>query len=151
MKPQTFAVATAAVVGGTGLMGVLGLRTPLYKDRDQMILQGGYGKIAGIVPTNRLFSWMRVGIGVAGLLAARDKKSAVVFNRVIAGSYAGMAVLGVIPQTHTLFGTLPIFGANVALHGATAAAELATEEKLLKKVAKLAPIARISQIGHKAA
>lgn len=147
MKPQTFALITAAVVGGTGLLGMISaFRRGTNDHVEEMKNFDGYSKIGGVIPTNDLFNWVRVGIGAAGLLASQNEKSAVIFNRTVAVSYAGMAVMGLIPKADTMFGFMPIFGANVALHGATAAAELMTEKKLmdqsvksLKQAAKLVP------------
>lgn len=134
MKPQSYAMLTAGVVGGTGLMGVSQIFNRGTNDHlEGMKYFKGYSKIGGVVPTNNVFNWLRVGIGAAGVLAAQSPKSAVVYNRSVALSYAAMALMGMFKKTDTMFGMLPIFGANVALHSGITAGELLTEEKLVKK------------------
>jgi hypothetical protein len=124
---------TGVVVGLTGLMGMFATtRQVKRKRKDELLIDSDYGNIAGVIPTNSLFNWVRVGIGAAGLLASRDEKTAVIYNRTVAASYAGMAVMGMIPKADTMFGLMPIFGGNVALHAGTAAAELLTEGEALQ-------------------
>ena len=142
MKPQTFALFTAAIVGGTGLLGMVDkLKKPSAEGPEDNLLNSGYRNIGGVIPTNHFFNWVRVGIGAMGLFAARDEKSAVIFNRTVAISYAGMSVMGVIPKANTIFGLMPIFGANIALHGGIAVAELFAEKEILVKAKSLIPFA----------
>ena len=149
MKPQTFALFTGALVGGTGLMGMITpLRKPITKKQSGKIINSGYGNIMGAVPTNTLFNWLRMGIGTAGILASRKKESSVIFNRAIAASYAGLAVMGVIPKTNTMFGLMPIFGGNVWLHSGTALTELLSEEALLAKAKKVLPFKKNNLKGR---
>jgi hypothetical protein len=140
MKPEKFALITGAVVGTTGLMGMISpLRKPMVENAQNMKLNKGYTKILGAVPTNDLFNFVRLGIGITGILASRKRESSVIFNRVVAGNYALMAVMGVIPKTKTMFGLMPIFGGNVWLHAVTAAGEILTEEQLVSKAKTLVP------------
>lgn len=141
MKPEKFALITGAVVGSTGLMGMISpLRKPMVENAQNMKLNKGYTKILGAVPTNDLFNFVRLGIGITGILASRKRESSVIFNRIVAGNYALMAMMGVIPKTKTMFGLMPIFGGNVWLHAGTAAAELLTEEALVSKAKTLVPL-----------
>jgi hypothetical protein len=138
MKPQSYALLTAGVVGGTGLMGVSQIFNRGTNDHlEGMKYFKGYSKIGGVVPTNNIFNWVRVGIGAAGVLAAQSPKAAVVYNRSVAVSYAGMALMGLFKKTDTMFGLMPIFGANVALHSGITAGELLTEEKLVRGAKKM--------------
>jgi hypothetical protein len=146
MKARTFAATTGVIVGTTGALGMVrALRKQTYEHREEMILADGYGKIAGMIPTNTLFNWVRLGIGITGLLCSRDEKAARVFNRSIAISYAGMAVMGLLPKADTLFGLMPIFGGNVLLHAGTAVGELLTEEELLIQAGKIIPFKKVQQ------
>jgi Domain of unknown function (DUF4383) len=80
-----------------------------------------YGYIAGVIPTNGIHTFIRIVVGLLGILASLSLDSARVYSQVIAVSYGLFAVLGLIPYTNTLFGTVPIFGSDVLLHGLSAA------------------------------
>lgn len=81
----------------------------------------GYGYIAGVVPTNGIHDFIRIVAGGLGIAASFSLDSARTYSRAIAVFYGLFAVLGLIPYTNTLFGTVPIFGSDVLLHGLSAA------------------------------
>ncbi len=78
----------------------------------------GYRLIAGIFPVNLAHDGVHLVFGLWGLLAGLRFKSAVGYCRVVTWSYLVLVILGAIPITSTLFGAVPIYGWDVALHGA---------------------------------
>ncbi|HEY9828211.1 MAG TPA: DUF4383 domain-containing protein [Stenomitos sp.] len=84
----------------------------------------GYGYIAGFIPTNGIHNFLRIMVGLFGIIASLALDSSRTYSRVIAVFYGLFAVLGLIPYTKTLFGTVPIFGSDVLLHGISAAVAL---------------------------
>lgn len=80
-----------------------------------------YGYIAGVIPTNGIHAFIRIVVGLLGIAASISLDSSRIYSRLVAVSYGLFAVLGLIPYTNTLFGTVPIFGSDVLLHGLSAA------------------------------
>lgn len=81
----------------------------------------GYGYIFGLFPTNLIHDFVRCAVGIAGIALSRDAQGARNYCRIFAYLYAGLAILGLLPFTKTLFGLMPIFGNDVWFNGITAA------------------------------
>jgi hypothetical protein len=148
MKATTFARVTGSMVLGTGLMGfVPGILRNRKVDDPELAVEVGYGRIAGVIPTNLLFNLVRLGIGVGGLVASRSEKNAVIYNRLLAANYAGMALMGMIPILRTEFGLMPLHGGNIFLHSAVAAVAPFTDGFISRG---LAPRQAVTQMADKA-
>jgi hypothetical protein len=80
------------------------------------------GYLFGLFHVNILHSLVHVLFGVMGLVMARTFASARAYARIVAVSYALLAVMGLIPALNTVFGLIPIHGHDVWLHVAIAAA-----------------------------
>jgi Domain of unknown function (DUF4383) len=80
-----------------------------------------YGYILGSIPTNGIHAFIRIVVGLLGILASISLDSSRTYSRAITVFYGLLAVLGLIPYTNTLFGTVPIFGSDVLVHGLSAA------------------------------
>jgi len=81
----------------------------------------GYGYILGSIPTNGIHAFIRIVVGLLGIVASVSLDSTRTYSRAITVFYGLFAVLGLIPFANTLFGTVPIFGSDVLLHGLSAA------------------------------
>lgn len=81
-----------------------------------------YGYFLGIFPVNALHSALHVVVGVAGLAAASREARAVRYARALTVLFGALALIGLLPSGHTLFGLMPIHGHDVWLHAGTAAA-----------------------------
>lgn len=119
-----------ALIGGMTMLGmgvtafVPALSTPPRTARlPRLKVEASYGKFLGVFPLNVFNKAALTLFGVAGVIAsqARSEKPAQVFARVVAFAMGPLALLGAIPRTKTLFGVLPLFGAEVAAHGTFAA------------------------------
>lgn len=108
------------------ILGILGFFPGLVYDPGDTSASSaaydiGYGYIMGAIPTNSIHNTIRVSVGLLGILASISLDSTRTYCRALAVSYGLFAILGLIPYTRTLFGTVPIFGSDVLLHGLSAA------------------------------
>ncbi|MBM0740276.1 DUF4383 domain-containing protein [Phormidium sp. CLA17] len=108
------------------LLGIAGLIPGLVESADVASKTSeaygmAYGYIAGVIPTNGNHAFIRIVVGLLGIVASISLDSSRIYSRLVAVSYGLFAVLGLIPYTNTLFGTVPIFGSDVLLHAASAA------------------------------
>ena len=108
------------------LLGIMGLIPGLveYGDATSSASEAygmAYGYIAGFIPTNGIHAFIRISVGLLGIAASISLDSSRIYSRLVAVSYGLFAVLGLIPYTNTFFGTVPIFGSDVLLHGLSAA------------------------------
>jgi hypothetical protein len=83
----------------------------------------GFGHALGILPVNTLHNIVHLLFGVLGIAAARGAlMNAKAYAQMVAVAYGLLVVLGLLPQTNTTFGLIPIYGADVWLHAIIAAA-----------------------------
>ena len=118
--------ATAALVFGVvfvlaGLGGFVA--SPPSPGAPPLSIEHGHGLALGLFPVNTLhnlvhllFGALGIAAGLGAVMSARD------YFRIVAVWYALLVVLGLIPATQTTFGLIPIWGADVWLHAALAAA-----------------------------
>lgn len=78
------------------------------------------GVLLGVFPVNTLHNIVHCALGLWGLAAGGTMAAAVMYMRALTLIYGLLAVLGLIPATNTLFGLVPLHGADVALHAAFA-------------------------------
>ena len=88
-------------------LGLLGFVPPLVPD----------GNLLGLFPVNGVHNLGHVALGVWGLVAGGTFSGALFYLRGIAVIYGLLAILGLFPDTNTLFGVAPIGGLDVVLHG----------------------------------
>jgi len=118
---KTFALVLGIIYLAVGILGfVPGLVTAPAAPID-LAVDAGYGLLLGIFPINVLHNLVHLGIGLWGLVAARNFISAVVFARGLAIVYAVLAIFGLLPGLNTLFGLVPLYGADIWLHIVTPA------------------------------
>ena len=124
MKPgQIFALISGIFFLILGIMGFFPnlLQGPVVGSEVSDAYSIGYGMIFGVIPTNSIHNTIRVVAGLSGILASISLDSTRIYCRILAASYGLFAILGLIPYTDTFFGTVPIFGSDVLLHGISAA------------------------------
>lgn len=117
--------ATAAVLFGVvfSLAGLSGLfPAPPPPAAPPLTVDHGHGLALGIFPVNTLHNLVHLLFGVLGFAAARN----VIFSprgyfQLVTIAYALLTLMGLLPATHTTFGLVPIWGADVWLHLALAA------------------------------
>jgi len=87
-----------------------------------LTMNHGEGVLLGLFPVNTLHNAAHLLFGVWGLLASRSVGGARGYFRGVAIGYGLLTVLGLIPQTNTLFGLVPLHGNDVWLHAVLALA-----------------------------
>lgn len=76
----------------------------------------GHGRLLGLFPVNIWHNLVHLGVGIWGVVAARDFGSSVLFAKVAAILFGLLFILGLIPATNTLFGLTPLYGHDIWLH-----------------------------------
>jgi hypothetical protein len=81
-----------------------------------LTMEHGSALALGLFPVNTLHNLAHILFGVWGLLAARSVGASRGYARAVAIAYGLLIVLGLLPQTNTLFGFVPLHGNDVWLH-----------------------------------
>jgi hypothetical protein len=102
------------------LLGLGGFASALSAELPGVHPGPGYGFVLGIFPTNYFHNAIGLLVGLWGLAAFTSLSGAIAFNQAFAIIYATQAILGVLPYTKTLFGTMPLYGNNIWLSLLTA-------------------------------
>ena len=83
----------------------------------------GFGYLFGIFPTNTLRNILSAVLGVIGLVSCTGDRGSYNYNRFCAIFLPLVALLGLLPVSNNVLGTLPIYGNDVwisAIAGAIA-------------------------------
>jgi hypothetical protein len=106
-----------AVYVVVGILGFLG--EPIVTSASHPDMESASGDLLGIFPINAIHNVVHLIIGAALLYGATAHGRAVMIARAVAITYAIVGLLGLVaPDT---FGLMPIGGADVGLHLASAA------------------------------
>ncbi|MBD1842072.1 DUF4383 domain-containing protein [Cyanobacteria bacterium FACHB-63] len=128
---QTSSISTNAPVSairyasvGLGLffllLGLAGFVPAFVAPPEHFIPNMGFGYIFGLFPTNYFHNALGILFGIWGLAAFTSLTGSIVFTRIFAIVYAVSTILGLLPFTNTVFGLIPLFGANVLLNAIVA-------------------------------
>jgi hypothetical protein len=119
MNARTFAMVFGVVFLLAGVAGFF--PSPIPADAPPLTVHQGHGLALGLFPVNILHNVVHLLFGVLGLAAARGAiMGARSYAQLVAVAYGLLTVLGLLPATQTTFGLIPIYGADVWLHGAIA-------------------------------
>ncbi len=120
MTTRTFALVLGVAFIVAGLAGFF----PTPADPPAGLTQThGFGHALGVLPVNTLHNIVHIVFGLMGILASRGTvMSARGYAQFVAVAYGLLVVLGLLPQTNTTFGLIPLYGADVWLHAIIAAA-----------------------------
>jgi hypothetical protein len=118
-------IGTMAMVFGVVflLAGIAGFfPSPVPPGAPPLIVEHGHGLAMGMFPINTIHNVVHLLFGILGIAAARSMiMSARGYFQLVAVAYGLLVVLGLLPMTQTTFGLIPIWGADVWLHGLIAA------------------------------
>ena len=116
MSIRTFALIFGILFIAAGAAGfVSGLTSPLHPEHPDVM--GNGGQVFGLFPVNEVHNGVHLLFGLWGLAASRSLGAAVTYARGVAIIYAVLTVFGLVPALETLFGTAPLYGNDVWLHG----------------------------------
>ena len=117
MSTRMFALIFGIVFLLAGASGFIpGLLHPVPAGAPPLTVASGYGFILGLLPVNILHNLVHVLFGILGIAAYAGVFAPRVYAQIVAISYGLLVVLGLVPATNTLFGLVPIYGADVWLH-----------------------------------
>ena len=117
MSTRTFALIFGIVFLLAGISGfVPGFLHPVHADAPPLSVNSGYGLVFGLLPVNILHNLVHLLFGVLGIIAFAGVLSPRLYAQIVAISYGLLVVLGLFPATNTLFGLVPLYGADVWLH-----------------------------------
>jgi hypothetical protein len=123
MTSRDFARVIGILFLAVGVLGfVPGAISPPSPAAPHLAMEGGYGLLLGLFPVNWIHNPVHLGIGIGGLRSSHSISDSRKFARGLALFYGGLAVMGLIPVLNSTFGLIPLFGHDVWLHAATAAA-----------------------------
>ncbi len=124
MKPaQRFALSIGLVYLLIGIMGFI----PALVSRPEALspyvenlgVTSGYGYLLGLFPVNTPHNIIHLVTGGLGILTSIALDSSRLFSGQLGIYYTTLTVLGMIPVVNTFFGLVPLYGADVILHGLT--------------------------------
>ncbi len=121
MGTRVFALILGIIYVVVAILGFIpGIATPPPANAPTLSLTSNYGYIFGLFAVNILHTLVHLIVGIWGILAYRSFGAARAFSRTMAIVFAILTILGLIPGLNTLFGFVPLFGADIALHAVTA-------------------------------
>lgn len=115
-------VQTAARILGiiyviVGIIGFIpGISPHAPADAPPLTITGEYNYVLGLFAVNWLHSLVHLAVGLWGIAVASSFANSRMFFQSIAVIFAILFILGVIPATNTVFGLVPLFGADAWLH-----------------------------------
>lgn len=126
MNPRMFALVGGILMVAVGVLAMIPALNvaPLDAGLPPLYVETSYGLFLNYLPMNIFNKAALIVFGVAGIMASRLPTTAlpasISYARWVMGVMGALAVLGLIPQTNTLFGYWPLFGADIALHAVVA-------------------------------
>lgn len=107
-----------AAIGG--FMPGLTLVSP-PQDAPGLNVDWSYGLLLGLFPVNGLHNLFHLAVGIGGLMSFPSYAAARFFAQVLSVTLGLLTVMGLIPGLNTLFGSFPLYGHDIWLHGLEAA------------------------------
>lgn len=124
MNAKNFALVGGIVMLVIGALSLIPAFTGLAFGLPILKIETSYGLFLGVFPLNIVNKAILIGLGLWGVAAASDPvlsiQRSISFSRWVFALSAVFVVLGLFPQTNTLFGYVPLFGAGVWLHAVMA-------------------------------
>ena len=121
MTVKTFALIFGIAYLAAGALGfVPALVTAPPAHAPAVGITDFHGYLLGLFPINFMHNLVHLAIGAWGIAASRSINGARAYAKTLTVFYGALAILGLFPQTNTLFGLVPIHGNDVWLHAGTA-------------------------------
>jgi uncharacterized membrane protein len=112
--------ATLAIAGVLLLLGLLGIIPPIHEpyptDQPRLEVRNAIGMIFGIIPSNLPLTLLHLLTGAIGLALLRRPPRLRTYLRVVSVVFGALMLLGAMPPTSTLWGTLPLYGIIMWTH-----------------------------------
>lgn len=115
---RIFALIAGAAFTLAGIGGFLPFITqPPSPNAPSLVIDSNHGLLLGLFPVNSVHSIYHLIVGIFGLFAYRRYSLALWFSRFLGVTLAILTLLGIMPQFHTLYGMMPLYGHDIWLHG----------------------------------
>lgn len=126
MNAKNFALVGGIIMLVIGALSLIPAFTGVAFGLPILKIETSYGLFLGVFPFNIVNKALLIGLGLWGIAAASDPvisvQRSVSYSRWVFMITAVFVVLGLFPQTNTLFGYVPLFGAGIWLHALMALA-----------------------------
>jgi hypothetical protein len=121
MKTTTFALLLGLVYSTIGVLGLVPAALfPPPPDAPPLHFTLLSGYLLGVFPVNALHTAVHLATGFCGLVAWRRLARSITYCHAVALFYGTLCLAGLVPGLNAMYGTLPIHGPDVWLHGSTA-------------------------------
>ncbi|HNY64806.1 MAG TPA: DUF4383 domain-containing protein [Deltaproteobacteria bacterium] len=121
MRVRYFALVLGILYTVAGVAGFIPpLIVPMHGEPHRMLVNSLSGLLLGVFPVNILHTLVHLGVGIWGIAAYRSFTGSIVFSKTVSVIFAVLTVMGLIPLLSSTFGLIPLWGADVMLHAATA-------------------------------
>jgi hypothetical protein len=121
MQARLLSLAIGVVYVVVGIIGFIPfLHTSPPTSAPHVDATAAYGYLLGIFPVNALHDALHIAVGLLGIAVSRNLRASMYYGRFLFVLFGFLAVLGFMPQANTLWGLVPIFGADTWLHTGTA-------------------------------
>lgn len=124
MHPQRFAFYGGILMVVIGALSLIPALVGSSANLIPLMNETSYGLFLGFFAMNVFNKIALITLGLAGIVASRMKgtelPSSIRYARIIFFVTGALAILGLIPQTNTLFGYWPLYGGNILVSAAFA-------------------------------
>ena len=127
---RIFALVYGVVFLATGIAGFIpafvtpGAEVPPGSAGMQTPHMADVGLLFGLFPVNAMHNVVHLLFGLWGLAASRSARAAWIYACAVAAIYLILALMGMASGLQTMFGLVPLYGADVFLHLALGAVAL---------------------------
>lgn len=125
MFPRRFALISGIVMLALGVIALIPQMAGSIEGLPLLRVEQSYGWFLGLFAMNIFNKLALIAFGLGGLYAYSNEPTSlpksILFSRILFYAMGVLAVLGLFPQTNTLNGYWPLFGADAALHAVGAA------------------------------
>jgi hypothetical protein len=120
MTVRTFAFAIGVLYLALAVLGFMPMFTTAAPDVPGLSLNAFNGYLFGVLGVNYFLNLVHMASGAWGVAASRGAGGSRAYAKTIAVLYGALAIMATMPQWKTVFGLMPLNGADVVLHAATA-------------------------------
>jgi len=120
MHPKRFALIGGLLMIIVGVVAFIPSLSTISGDMPALTLDSSYGMFLGYFSWNILNKAALIILGAIGVLAASKESislpMSIQYSRLVFYVMLVLTVLGIFPQTNTLFGYMPLYGNDAWLH-----------------------------------
>ena len=126
MHPTRFAFWSGLVLFITGVLAFIPALSPGTDSLPVLYVEDSYGVFLGLIAMNVFNKVALIFFGILGMVASSDVTNtalpkSIFYSRLVFFTFGALAIMGLFPQTNTLFGYWPLFGGNVWFYALFAA------------------------------